>query len=100
MYVRRGSPYPLGATWDGRSGVNFALYSESATGVELCLQGPRGTETRVPMRDRTAFVWHCFVDGVGPGQRARDFEAHGSAEARSFVHFQPLRGDQRPGGRL
>src|SRR5262245_29536755 len=41
MNARPGSPYPLGATWDG-AGVNFALFSENATGVELCLFGPEG----------------------------------------------------------
>ena len=86
MQVRRGSPYPLGATWDGRAGVNFAIYSESATGVELCLQDARGAETRVPMRDRTAFVWHCFVDGVRPGQRY-GYRVHGPwAPAEGLRH--------------
>jgi isoamylase len=62
-----GNPYPLGATWDGK-GVNFALYSEHATGVELCLFDDVGTEVRVPLRERTAFVWHAYLPGVGPGQ--------------------------------
>ena len=69
MHVRPGNAYPLGATWDGRSGVNFAVYSENATGVELCLLDESGIETRISLRDRTAFVWHVFVEGVRPGQR-------------------------------
>jgi glycogen operon protein len=63
-----GRPYPLGATWDGR-GVNFALYSENATGVELCLIDAGGEETRIPMRERTEFTWHGYVASLGPGQR-------------------------------
>ena len=62
-----GTPAPLGATWDG-DGVNFALYSENATGVELCLVDAIGQETRIPLRERTGFVWHGYVEGVRPGQ--------------------------------
>jgi isoamylase len=64
----RGSPYPLGASWDG-DGVNFALFSESATGVELCLFDADGAERRVAMADRTDQVWHAYLPGIGPGQR-------------------------------
>jgi glycogen operon protein len=65
-----GAPYPLGATWDGE-GVNFAIYSEHATRVELCLiaDDEARTETRIPLRERTAFVWHAYVPGLAPGQR-------------------------------
>ena len=63
-----GSPYPLGATYDG-SGTNFALFSEVAERVELCLFDEAGTESRVDLRERDAFVWHCYVPNVGPGQR-------------------------------
>ncbi len=66
LKVLPGSPYPLGASWDGR-GVNFAIYSEGADGVDLCLfEG--GKETRVPLRERTAFVWHAYLPGIKPGQ--------------------------------
>jgi glycogen operon protein len=67
--VWRGSPTPLGATWDG-SGVNFALYSEHAERVELCLFDGRGRREieRVEMRERTDFVWHCYLPEVRPGQ--------------------------------
>ena len=62
-----GNPYPLGATPDA-GGVNFALYSEHAEAVDLCLVDADGHETRIPLRDRTAFVWHVYLPGVKPGQ--------------------------------
>ena len=65
--LRHGSSSPLGATWTGE-GVNFALYSESATGVVLCLFDAAGRELAVPVGQRTEYVWHVFVEGVGPGQ--------------------------------
>jgi isoamylase len=67
--VRRwlGRPYPLGATWDG-SGVNFAVFSENAQAVELCLfDGPR--ETRVPVTEQTEHVWHVYLPEARPGLR-------------------------------
>ncbi|NUO54762.1 MAG: hypothetical protein HOV80_38465, partial [Polyangiaceae bacterium] len=67
MHILPGSSYPLGATWDGE-GVNFALYSENATAVELCLFSEDGTETRLPLTQRTAFVYHGYVPGLAPGQ--------------------------------
>jgi isoamylase len=66
--VTPGHFYPLGATYDGR-GVNFALFSEHATGVELCLFDERGHETRVALPRRTLHVWHGHVRGLEPGQR-------------------------------
>ncbi|MGH2807806.1 MAG: glycogen debranching protein GlgX [Actinomycetota bacterium] len=68
MDVWPGQPYPLGATWDG-AGTNFALFSEHAEGVDLCLFDDDGSETRVPLREVTAFVWHGFLAGLGPGTR-------------------------------
>lgn len=64
-----GEPYPLGATWDG-SGVNFALFSENATAVDLCLfYGPSGhRETRVPIKNQTDMVWHVYLPKARPGQ--------------------------------
>jgi glycogen operon protein len=55
--VAPGAPYPLGATCDGE-GVNFALYSEHATKVEVCLFDAAGKESRICLREQTAFVWH------------------------------------------
>src|ERR1700733_3142431 len=66
MHIRPGVPYPLGATWDA-NGVNFALYSEHASAVDLCLFASAGGERRIPLRERTAFVWHAFVPGVKEG---------------------------------
>nr|CRH05027.1 GH13 : candidate isoamylase; CBM48 at N-Term; GH77 at C-Term [Candidatus Magnetococcus massalia] len=64
-----GNPFPLGATWDGR-GVNFALFSEHAERVELCLFGTDGfRETdRIPMPEYTNQVWHVYLPDVRPGQ--------------------------------
>ncbi|MFC6041927.1 glycogen debranching protein GlgX [Nocardioides hankookensis] len=63
-----GQAYPLGATFDG-SGTNFALFSEVADKVELCLFDADGTETRVELTEVDAFVWHCYLPTVQPGQR-------------------------------
>jgi glycogen operon protein len=68
MDVWPGQPYPLGATWDG-AGTNFALFAEHAEGVDLCLFDDDGTETRVPLHEVTAFVWHGFLPGIAPGTR-------------------------------
>ncbi len=68
MKVRPGSPFPLGATWDGQ-GTNFSLFSENATGVELCLFDEQDHETRLPLTEVTAFNWHGYIADVGPGQR-------------------------------
>ncbi len=65
--IRPGVSCPLGATWDG-AGVNFALFSESATAVDLCLVDREGREERVRLKERTAFVWHAYVPGIGPRQ--------------------------------
>ena len=64
-----GSAYPLGATWDGE-GVNFALYSQNAEKVELCLFDDAGQREirRVVLRERTDFVWHGYIPGLKPGQ--------------------------------
>jgi glycogen operon protein len=67
--VLPGSRFPLGATWDG-TGTNFALFSENATGVELCLfDEDSGDEESVKLREVTAHVWHAYLPGIGPGQR-------------------------------
>jgi len=63
-----GRPYPQGATWDGQ-GVNFALYSENADKVELCLfdaQGRREVQ-RIVMPEQTDLVWHCYLPEARPG---------------------------------
>jgi glycogen operon protein len=58
----------LGATWDGQ-GTNFSVFSEVAERVELCLFDDDGRETRLDLPERTAFCWHGYLSGVGPGQR-------------------------------
>src|SRR5580765_3900653 len=66
--IRPGEPFPLGATWDGR-GTNFAVFSEVADAVDLCLFDDDGHETRIRLPERTAFCWHGYLSGIGPGQR-------------------------------
>src|SRR5262249_16106925 len=65
-----GKPYPLGATWLG-NGVNFAIFSEHATAVDLCLfetvDAPK-EKFRIPLREQTGQVWHVFLPEVRPGQ--------------------------------
>src|SRR5688572_15021960 len=73
-----GNPQPLGATFDG-SGTNFALFSELANKVELCVFDEDGRETRVELPERTGFVWHGYLPRVGPGQRY-GYRVHGPYE--------------------
>lgn len=60
--------YPLGASYDG-AGVNFALFSQVAQKVELCLFDEEGRETRVEMTEQNSYVWHNYLPGIQPGQR-------------------------------
>src|SRR5262249_6862066 len=57
-----------GGTWEG-GGTNFSLFSENAESVQLCLFDDEGRETPIQVEERTAFNWHCYLPGVGPGQR-------------------------------
>ena len=68
MEIWPGNPYPLGATYDG-SGTNFALFSEVAERIELCLFDAEGKESRVELPEVDGFVWHAFLPGIEPGQR-------------------------------
>src|SRR5688572_32948608 len=73
MRIWPGQPFPLGATYDG-TGTNFSLFSEVATGVDLCLfddDGPNGemTEECIPLTEVTALCWHGYLPNVSPGQR-------------------------------
>ena len=70
-----GRPYPLGASFDG-SGTNFALFSEIADRVELCLFDADGTETREDLPETTGYIWHGYAPTVTPGQRY-GFRVHG-----------------------
>ena len=88
MRIWPGQPYPLGATWDGQ-GVNFALFSENATGVELCLfDGPDdGIESlRIRLPERTDQVWHCYLPDVRPGQYY-GFRVHGPYDPANGNRF-------------
>ncbi|HEV2887718.1 MAG TPA: glycogen debranching protein GlgX [Jatrophihabitans sp.] len=67
MQIWPGTAYPLGATYDG-SGTNFALFSEAAERVELCLFDSEGVETRVELPEVDGLVWHAFILGIEPGQ--------------------------------
>ena len=65
-----GKPYPLGAHFDGE-GTNFALFSENATAVFLCLfdaKNPKQETARIPLIERTELVWHIYIDNLKPGQ--------------------------------
>jgi isoamylase len=87
MDLRPGKPYPLGATYDG-AGVNFALFSEVAERVELCLFDPDGTETRIDLPEVDAFVWHGYVVALAPGQRY-GFRVHGPFEPENGHRCDP-----------
>jgi isoamylase len=90
--IRPGAPYPLGSTWDG-AGVNFALFSENATGVELCLfEGDRGhtEQARIPMMEQTDLVWHVYVPGLRPGQRY-GYRVHGPYDPPAGHRFNPAK---------
>ncbi|CAL9348400.1 glycogen debranching protein GlgX [Streptomyces sp. enrichment culture] len=73
--VWSGLPHPLGATYDGQ-GTNFALFSEVADRVDLVLVDEDGAHTTVPLPEVDGFVWHCYLPGVGPGQRY-GYRVHG-----------------------
>jgi glycogen operon protein len=89
MHTWPGSPYPLGATFDG-SGTNFALFSEGAERVELCLFGARGGETRLQLDEVDAFVWHTYVPNVQPGQRY-GYRVHGPYDPARGLRFNPAK---------
>ena len=75
MDIWPGRPYPLGATYDG-TGVNFAIFSEIADKVELCLVDDAGAETRHELVEVDGYVWHGYLPGIHPGQRY-GFRVHG-----------------------
>jgi isoamylase len=93
MRLWPGGPYPLGATWDG-TGTNFALFSEAAEAVELCLFDSDGdwpgTETRVALTEVDGFVWHGYLPDVGPGQRY-GYRVHGRYAPASGHRCNPAK---------
>ncbi len=90
MRIWPGSPYPLGATWDG-AGVNFALFSENAQKVELCLFDHRDAvkETaRLVLPERTDQVFHVYLPDALPGQ-LYGYRVHGPHEPERGHRFNP-----------
>jgi len=84
-----GSAYPLGATFDG-TGTNFALFSEVAERVELCLFDEDGTETRVSLPEVDGFVWHGYLPTVGPGQHY-GYRVHGPYDPSAGLRCNPAK---------
>src|SRR5215211_1794743 len=92
MRVWPGRPYPLGATWDG-AGVNFALFSENAARVELCLFDDGGAAkeaTRIPLVEHTDQVWHAYLPAVLPGQ-CYGYRVHGPYDPGNGHRFNPAK---------
>ncbi len=85
-----GHPYPLGATWDG-AGTNFALYSENADKVELCLfdsPDAASESCRIPLADQTDLVWHAYLPDVVPGQ-CYGYRVYGPYDPAHGHRFNP-----------
>ena len=80
-----GSPTPLGATWDGE-GTNFALWSQAAEAVDVCLFDEHESESRVHLEESTGHVWHGYLPGVGPGQ-SYGFRVHGPYDPARGLRF-------------
>ncbi|MFI0447786.1 glycogen debranching protein GlgX [Actinomadura sp. 6N118] len=85
-----GDAYPLGAHFDG-AGTNFAVFTEAAERVELCLfDGEGGPETRIPLPEVDAFVWHGYLQGIMPGQRY-GYRVHGPYEPSEGHRCNPAK---------
>ena len=85
-----GKSFPLGATWDG-NGVNFTLYSENATAVELCLFDTDNEDKeflKFNITEQTDFTWYIYVQGLQPGQ-LYGFRVHGPYEPENGHRFNP-----------
>jgi glycogen operon protein len=92
MRVWPGTPYPLGATWDG-VGVNFAIFSEHATRVELCLFDSPEAESEsliIPLTEQTDMVWHGYLPDVRPGQ-LYGYRVHGPFNPAQGHRFNPYK---------
>jgi glycogen operon protein len=90
MRVWPGSPYPLGATWDG-VGVNFAIFSEHGTRVELCLFDSTEAESEsltIPLTEQTDMVWHGYLPDIRPGQ-LYGYRVHGPHAPQHGHRFNP-----------
>ncbi|WP_374949206.1 glycogen debranching protein GlgX [Mucilaginibacter sp.] len=82
-----GKPYPLGASWDNK-GVNFALFADNATGVELCLFDEQENEEKIVLHERTHQIWHCYIPGMAPGQ-LYGYRVYGPYEPENGHRFNP-----------
>ena len=89
--VLPGKPYPQGATWDG-NGVNFSLFSEGATKVELCLfnEPAAAASQTVAIKEVTGHIWHCYMPGIKVGQ-LYGFRVHGPYEPEKGLRFNPAK---------
>ncbi len=89
LEVWPGEAYPLGATFDG-TGTNFALFTESAEKVELCLFDDDDVETRVELTEVDAYVWHGYLPSVQPGQRY-GYRVHGAYDPQQGLRHNPAK---------
>ncbi|HCB05344.1 MAG TPA: glycogen debranching enzyme, partial [Nocardioides bacterium] len=89
MEVWPGRAYPLGATFDG-SGTNFAIFSEVAERIELCLFDEAGVESRVELTEVDAYVWHGYLPRIQPGQRY-GYRVHGPWDPARGLRCNPAK---------
>ncbi len=89
MKSRPGTPYPLGAAYDG-IGTNFSIFSGSAEKVELCLFDSDGVESRIDLTEATGFCWHVYLPDVGPGQRY-GYRVHGPWDPARGLRHNPAK---------
>ncbi|OBI31376.1 glycogen debranching protein GlgX [Mycobacterium sp. E2238] len=82
-----GRAYPLGSTYDG-AGTNFAVFSEVAERVELCLFDAEGTESRVPLPEVDGYIWHAYIPNIEPGQRY-GYRVHGPYDPQNGLRCNP-----------
>src|ERR1700733_4934471 len=89
--VLAGLPYPQGANWDG-IGVNFAIYSENASKIELCLFDSLTSNQPecIELRECTGYVWHCYVPGLSIGQ-LYGYRIYGPYEPAKGLRFNPAK---------
>ena len=89
LKILPGKSFPQGATWDG-NGVNFTLYTENATGVELCLFDAENEDTEIKLKitERTNLIWHIYIEGICPGQ-LYGFRVYGPYEPQNGHRFNP-----------
>ncbi len=82
-----GNLYPLGATWDGK-GVNFALYANNATAVELCLFDDNHQEFKIEVKECTYYIWHIYLPDIKPGQ-FYGYRVHGPYDPHNGFRYNP-----------